>query len=82
MSVYYNCSKCGLCLSDCLQYQSEKNAQITPKGVLLTLHKYPRQLSNLRKECLKYCNSDCKGLKKCPMSIDLSDYLRGELEMK
>jgi L-lactate utilization protein LutB len=79
--IYLNCSKCGLCLSDCPSYQTTRNELVTPKAVLLTMIEFPENLDNLQKECSTYCESSCKGLAKCPMSIDLATFLKGDFNV-
>lgn len=79
MKRYLNCSRCGFCLTDCRQYQKDKDVMVTPKGILLTMLEAPEKLPQLREKCLKHCQKSCEGLKICPMSINLDDYLDGSL---
>ncbi|MBM7662281.1 L-lactate utilization protein LutB [Bacillus mesophilus] len=79
--IYLNCSKCGLCLSDCPPYQATGNELVTPKAVMLTMLEYPDRLNSLKQECSNYCESTCKGLIRCPMSIELNDYLKGNFNV-
>ncbi|MFD2307597.1 4Fe-4S dicluster domain-containing protein [Enterococcus termitis] len=71
--LYFNCSKCGLCLSDCPAYQRTKNEQYSPKSLIINnYHNSKDNLDFIWKQC-SMCRSQCLALSKCPMGIKFDE---------
>lgn len=75
--LFYNCSKCGLCLSECVNFQKTQDENVSPKSLIIHKHFETERLKWIKSQCAK-CPKKCIGLEKCPMGItteELEEYL-------
>jgi len=75
--IFSYCSKCGICLSDCPQYQANRDERATPRGIIVSLVEHPEILGELKKVCSLYCAHTCVGLARCPMGLEFKGYFEG-----
>jgi ferredoxin len=68
------CSRCGLCLYGCPQYQYKKEEQYSPRGVvsMIKSNRDKRFVKDFFKGCIKKCNNarPCESL--CPTGLNFS----------
>lgn len=73
---YLNCVRCGLCLSGCPQFVNNRNEHVTPRSIMIHLaNDDDEEVINISNTCKEFCETDCKGLVMCPMSIELKNFI-------
>jgi len=73
------CTRCGLCLVECPQYQKEKDEKFSPRGLIMNLISgkiSKRYIEKFLSYCINNCNLNkppCEEL--CPTGVSLSEIL-------